>query len=98
MKKGLAGGLVANLVAVALILSSAGSKSVVLSIVLSSIVFAVAGIFIGWVMLFIIIPNLDEDGADSEDIIAGVVRIYVEKMLLGWRLANLAVEKCRGAS
>ena len=98
MQKGLAAGFFANLVTVAIILSAAGSKSMALGIGLSSIVFAVAGLYIGWVMLFIIIPNLDEDGADSEDIINGVVQIYVEKMLLGWRLAKLAVEKCKGAS
>ena len=98
LKKGLGAGLIANIVTTAVILSVAGSKSMVLGIGLSSIVFAVAGLFIGWVTLFIIIPSLDEDGADSEDIIGGVVRIYVEKMLLGWRLAKLALEKCKGTS
>ena len=98
MAKGLGIGLVANIVAIALILSAFGSKSLAYGIGLSSIVFVVAGMYIGWVMLYIIIPSMDEADADNEDIINGVARIYVEKMLMGYRLGKLAVEKCKGGS
>ena len=73
MLKGLGFGLAANLAATGILLYMFGSKDIYWGIFVSCAIFALAGLYINYVMLYIIIPSLDEDEADNEDIIYGVV-------------------------
>ena len=98
MIKGLGFGLAADLAATGILLYMFGSKDIYTGMIISGVVFALAGLYINYAMLYIIIPNLDEDGADNEDIIYGVVQCYVEKLFIVFRLGKLCVEKCKGGN
>ena len=96
--KGLGFGLAACLAASGILLYMFGSKDIYWGMFIAGLIFALSGFYINYVLLYIIIPSLDEDDADSEDIIYGVTRFYVEKLLFGYRIGKLLVEKCKGGS
>ena len=73
MLKGLGFGFAANLAADGILLYMFGSKDIYYGMFIASAVFALAGLYINYALLYIIIPSLDEVDADNEDIIYGVV-------------------------
>ena len=62
--KGLGVGLATNIVAIGIVLYMFGSKDIYWGMFISSAIFAISGLYINYVMLYIIIPSLDEDDAD----------------------------------
>ena len=98
MLKGLGFGLAASLAVDGILLYMFGSKDIYTGMIISSLVFVLAGAYVIYAMLYIIIPSLDEDEADNEDIIYGVVQCYIVKLIVAWRVIKLCVEKCKGGS
>ena len=70
--KGLIGGFFANLLVLFLIITiftGAKSKEMIFFLACSCLVCAICGVYYIYAMVFIIIPSLDDDDGDSEDII-----------------------------
>ena len=92
MIKYLVFGFFINFAAIILLLTLFGSKEWAKGIGNSSLFYGIFSFDAIYTMLWIVIPGLDQDSADQEDIIYGIMQLHIVKFILLWRLIVLAYE------